>query len=266
MTTYTSSESFKEILEVMNEYVEMPILEAAEGKFFTIFIDETTSVSNKSVANIFIMFAEEKGVKEHYLGTVNMNAGLGLTAKHFYRAAVDLCAKKGINIENCVFSEMDGCSTNQGKRKGLKLYFIFHNPHHISESCGSHKIALLPQKLVVEGPYQCLKDADGVAVGLSAFFKDSSLRSAILENTQKVLKQKVLKLISPASTRWLSHLQCSERLTEVLVSVLHALNTIYMEKEDMKALGFMMAIIKPEFLLSCLALHDIFQAMSLLIH
>ena len=34
----------------------------------------------------------------------------------------------------------------------------------------------------------------------------------------------------------------------------------------MKALGFMMAIIKPEFLLSCLALHDIFQAMSLLIH
>ena len=129
-----SSESFKEILEVMNEYVEMPILEAAEGKFFTIFIDETTSVSNKSVANIFIMFAEEKGVKEHYLGTVNMNAGLGLTAKHFYRAAVDLCAKKGINIENCVFSEMDGCSTNQGKRKGLKLYLIFQNPHHISES------------------------------------------------------------------------------------------------------------------------------------
>ena len=47
---------------------------------------------------------------------------------------------------------------------------------------------------------------------------------------------------------------------------MHALNTIYMEKEDMKALGFMMAIIKPEFLLSCLALHDIFQAMSLLIH
>ena len=257
-----SSDSYKEILATMNEFVETPILESAKDKFFILFIDETTA-GTKSVANVFIMFGDGNEVKEHYLGTVNMNAGLGLTAKHFYKAAQDLCSKKGINLENCVFSEMDGCSTNQGKRKGLKLYF---NPHHISESCGSHKIALLPQKLVVEGPYPCLKDADSVAVGLSAIFKISSLRSAILENTQKVLKQKVRKLISPSSTRWLSHLHCSERLTKVLLPVLHAMNAIYLEKDDINALGFMMAVIRPEFLLSCLALHDVFQALSLLIH
>ena len=169
--TYTSDISFNLILETMNEFVENPVLESAKEEFFTLFIDETTAVGNKSVANVFIMFGDGKEVKEHYLGTVNMNASLGLTAKHFYKAALDLCSKKGLNMENCAFSEMDGCSTNQGKRKGLKLYFIYHNPHHISESCGSHKVALLPQKLIVEGPYQCLKDADSVAVGLSAFLK-----------------------------------------------------------------------------------------------
>ena len=52
----------------------------------------------------------------------------------------------------------------------------------------------------------------------------------------------------------------------MLPSVLPALNAIYVEKEDMKALGFMLAIIRPDFLLSCLALHDIFEAMSVLIH
>ena len=264
--TYTSFLSFKELLQVMNEYVENPLLEAAEGKWFTIFIDETTAVGNKSVANIFIMFDDGKDVKEHYLGTVNMNTGLGLKAHNFYQAAKDLLVKKGLDIENCIFSEMDGCNTNQGRRKGLKKYFIFHNPHHISESCGSHKVALLPQKLVVEGPYKCLKDADSIAVGLSAFFKESSLRTAILENTQNVLKHKVLKLISPASTRWLSHLNCSARLLQVLPSVLPALSTIYTDREDFKALGFMLSIIRPEFLLSCLALHDVFKAMSLLIH
>ena len=264
--TYMSIQSFKEILEVMNEYVESPILEAAKGQFFTLFIDETTAIGNKSVANIFIMFSEGNIVKEHYLGTVNMNAGLGLTGKHFYKASKELCEKKGLLIEKCAFSEMDGCATNQGRRKGLKLYFNYHNPHHISESCGSHKIALLPKKLIVEGQFECLQNADNVAVRLSAFFQESSLRTAVLENTQKVLNFKVLKLISPASTRWLSHLQCSKRLIEVLPSVLPALNAIYVEKEDMKALGFMLAIIRPDFLLSCLALHDIFEAMSVLIH
>ena len=264
--TYTSLHSFTELLQVMNEYVEKHLLEAAEGKWFTIFIDETTAVGQISVANTFIMFDDGKEVKEHYLGTVNMNTGLGLTAHHFYQAAKDLLFKKGLDIENCVFSEMDGCSTNQGRRKGLKKYFMFHNPHHISENCGSHKVALLPKKLIVEGPYQELQDADKIAVGLSAFFKESSLRTAILENTQIVLKHKVLKLISPASTRWLSHLNCSERLLQVLPSVLPALSSIYTEREDMKALGFMLSIIRPEFLLSCLAFHDVFKAMSLLIH
>ena len=226
--TYMSLESFTDVLKAINEYVENPILKVADGKLFTIFIDETTSVDNKSVANVYI--------------------------------------KKGLNIENVAFSEMDGCATNQGRRKGLKKYFSFHNPHHISESCGSHKIALLPKKLVVEGPYNCLQEADSIAVGLSAFFKDSSLRSAILQNTQNILKQKVLKLISPASTRWLSHLDCSVRLLQVLPSVLPALNSIYTDRDDIKALGFLLAIIRPDFLLSCLALHDVFKAMSLLIH
>ena len=264
--SYLSSNSHKEILEVMNDFVETPILEAAKGQLFTIFIDETTAVGNQSMANVYILFDDGKGVNEHYLGTVNMNSGLGLTAKHFYTAAYDLCKKKGISLKNCAFSEMDGCSTNQGRRKGLKNYFIYHNPHHISESCGSHKAALLPQKLIVDGEYRCLQEADGIAVGLSAFFKESSLRTAILENTQTVLNLKKLKLISPASTRWLSHLQCSERLIEVLPSVLAALNGIYTDREDVKALGFMLAIIRPDFLLSCLALHDVFKAMSLLIH
>ena len=242
------------------------MLEKAKGELFTIFIDETTAVGNKSMANVYIMYDDGNGVTEHYLGTVNMNVGLGMTARHFYTAALDLCTKKGLSLHDCVFSEMDGCSTNQGRMKGLKNYFIFHNPHHICDSCGSHKIALLPLKLVVNGVYRCLKEADGVAVGLSAFFKESPLRSAVLENTQRVLNQKVLKLISPAATRWLSHLQCSERLLVVLPSVLPALNSIYTDRDDMKALGFMLAIIRPDFLLSCLALHDVFQSMSLLIH
>ena len=264
--TYLSHHSYRELLEVMNEYVEKPILEALRSEFFTIFIDETTAVGNKSVANVYVMFDDGNGVNEHYLGTVNMNAGLGLTAKHFYDAVVELCRKKGISLADSVFSEMDGCATNQGRSKGLKNYFTFHNPHHISESCGSHKLALLPQKLVVESDLNSLAEADKLAVGVSAFFKGSSLRTAIFEHTQTILRNKVLKLISPSPTRWLTHGQCFERLIELLQPALVALNSLYTDKEDFKALGFLLGMIQSNFLLSCLALHDIFKVLSLLTH
>ena len=101
--TYLSHQSYQEILEVMNDYIEKPILEEAEGELFTLFINETTSVGNRSMANVYIMFDNGNGVNEHYLGTVNMNPGLGLTAKHFYTAALDLCTKKGLLLQNCIF-------------------------------------------------------------------------------------------------------------------------------------------------------------------
>ena len=148
----------------------------------------------------------------------------------------------------------------------MKNYFTFHNPHHISESCGSHKLALLPQKLVVESDLDSLSEADKLAVGVSAFFKGSSLRTAIFEHTQTILRNKVLKLISPSPTRWLTHGQCFERLIELLQPALVALNSLYTDKEDFKALGFLLGMIQSNFLLSCLALHDIFKVLSLLTH
>ena len=161
---------------------------------------------------------------------------------------------------------MDGCATNQGKHKGLKNYYIFENGHHISESCGSHKVALIIKNLLLEGQYECLKETDDVAVGLASYFKDSSLRTAILENAQKILGHKVLKLFSPSPTRWLSHKDCYPRLLEILPSVLVALNSIYTDKKDMKALGFMLSLTKSDLLLSCLANIDIYEVLSPLIH
>ena len=203
--TYTSRTTYTEILKTMNEYVEKPFLESLRKSLYTIFIDETTAVGNISVANVYVMYDDKNCIKEHYLGTINMNHGLGLTALHFHNAIVELAQKKDIDLRYCAFSELDGCSTNQGRKKGLKLYFTFYNPHHKSESCMSHKTALLPQHLVVEGEYQALRDADKLVVAIALFFKSSSLRSAVFDNTQLVLEVKALKLFIPCPARWLTH-------------------------------------------------------------
>ena len=195
-----------------------------------------------------------------------MNLKLGLTANHFYNAIVELCREKGISLTNCVFSEMDGCATNQGRFRGLKLYFCYHNGHHISESCLSHKFALLPQHLVVESSFEPLEEADKLALGLAAFFKASPLRTAVFENAQLVLNNKVLKLIAPSATRWLTHGQCFSRILDLFIPTLATLNSLYTDKDDFKAFGFMLGMINPGFQLSCLALQDVFSVMRLLTH
>ena len=263
--THLSSYSYEEILDVMNEYIEKPLVEALKAQeAFTIFIDETTAVGNKSMVNTYVMFDDGQAVKEHYLGLVNMNDFLGLTANDFYKATVQLLEGKCISLEKCAFSEMDGCATNQGRHKGLKHYFSYHNPHHVSESCGSHKLALLPQKLVVESNYQPLQEADKLAVGLAVFFKSSSIKTAAFENTQTVLENKILKLVSPSPTRWLTHGKCFSRLLDLFLPTLVSLNALYTDRDDFKALGFMLGMIDPAFQLSCLALHDVFRVMKLL--
>ena len=95
---YLNHHSYRELLQVMNDYVEEPLLEAARSQPFTIFIDETTAVGNKSMACVYLMFDDGKEVMEHFLGIINMNTGLGLTARHYYNATVELCRSKIIPL------------------------------------------------------------------------------------------------------------------------------------------------------------------------
>ena len=264
--THLSIHNYEEYLDVMNEYVEKPMLEVLKSEPFTIFIDETTAVGNKAMANAYVMFDDGVGVNEHYLGTINMNQKLGLTARHFYEATADLCRDKGISLTNCSFSELDGCATNQGRWKGFKMYFSFHNGHHVSESCGSHKLALLLLHLVAESDFEPLAEADKLAVNLAVYFKGSTLRTSVFENTQTVLENRVLKLVSPSPTRWLTHGKCFERLLELFMITLDSLNSLFVDKDDFQALGLMLGMIDPFFILSCLALHDVFKVMKFVTH
>ena len=203
--------------------------------------------------------------KVYFLSLKVQNVSLKLYfPTYHYFSIVELCREKDISLTKCAFSMLDGGSTNQGNLRGLKLYFSFHNGHHVSESCGSHKYALLPQKLVVESSFEPLGEADKLAVGLSAFFKASPLRTAVFENAQLVLRNRVLKLISPSATRWLTHGQCFSRILDLFIPTLATLNSLYTDKDDFKAFGFMLGMINPG--LSCLALQDVFSVMSLLTH
>ena len=135
--TYLSERTFSNILKVLNDFTEEPLLKSLKAaNHVTLFHDETTDVRNHSEAAVFGMFNHEDNHKEHYLGIIHMKGGL--KAIDHYTETLNLCKSKGLDLSKVQFIEFDGCNTNDGDWQGFKLYFRYHNPHNIHQICNSH--------------------------------------------------------------------------------------------------------------------------------
>ena len=251
--TYLSSKTFNNILNVLNSFTEDTLLESLKAaEFVTIFHDERTDISNHSEAALFAMFLHGGSHKEHYIGMMNMSSGQ--TAAKHYLAVLDLCNKKGLDMSKIQFSDLDGCPTNAGDMQGFKLYFIYENPHHLPHTCNSHTLALIPKHSIVDSKFRVIYNADKLMIAIFVLFKKSSIRLNIFEQSQIMLEMKVLKLICPSSTRWLTHEHCFRRILEVYEAVLLALSELYQERGEVEALGLLIQLTEPTFVLSALML------------
>ena len=180
----------------------------------------------------------------------------GLKAIDHYTATLNLCKSKGLDLSKVQFIEFDGCNTNDGDWQGFKLYFRYHNPHNIHQICNSHTLALIPKHKITESQFRVVADADRLLISLHVLFKNSSIRTAIFENSQMILEDKVLKLISPSSTRWLSHERSFMRIMDVYEATLIALAQLYEDRGEVEALGLMIQLSDPQFVLTALMLID----------
>ena len=136
----------------MNKFTEEPLLKSLnESNFVTLFHDETTDVSNHSEATVFAMFSHADVHREHFLGIIHMTEGL--TAFDHYTATLNLCKSEGLDVAKVQFVDLDGCNTNAGDMQGLKLYFRYHNPHSLHQTCNSHTLALIPKHKITESRF-----------------------------------------------------------------------------------------------------------------
>ena len=260
--TYTTQKTFTQILKVLNNFTEEPLLKSIEeSKYLTLFHDETTDISNHSEVAVFAMFWHDGDFKEHYVGIIHMSEG-GMTAEKHYIATLEFCKKKRLDLSKVQFVDLDGCSTNAGDMQGFKLYFRYHNPHNLHQSCNSHTLALIPKHLITDSKYKAVSHADHLMISLNVLFKNSSVRVDIFEKSQLILEEKVLKLISPSATRWLSHEHCFSRIMEVFEATLITLGQLYEERDDVEALGLLIQLADPKFVLTSLMLVDMLRAIK----
>ena len=253
--SYLSLRTFDNIIKVLNDFTEKPLLQSIQkSRYVTVFHDETTDISNHSEAAVFVMFEHEGEFKEHYLGIMHMTEGQ--TAEKHYQATLGLCNKKGLDLEKVQFSDLDGCNTNSGDVQGFKRYFLYHNPFHLPHTCNSHTLALIPKHKITESRFRCIADADSIMVSLYSLLKNGTVRTSVFEKCQIVLEMKTLKIICPSATRWLTHEFCFRRVLEVYEAVLIALAQLYQNRGDVEALGVLIQMVDPDFVLSAMLLAD----------
>ena len=256
--TYLSHRTFSNLLKVLNDFTEEPLLKSLkEADYVTLFHDETTDVSNHSEAAVFVMFSHEDVFKEHFLGIIHMTEGL--TALDHYTATLNLCKTKGLDLAKVQFVDLDGCNTNAGDMQGLKLYFRYHNPHNLHQTCNSHTLALIPKHKITDSRFRVVADADKLMINLHVLFKNSCVKLNIFEKSQIFIEDKVLKLVSPSATRWLSHERCFVRIMDVFEGTLIALAELYEVRGDVEAMGLMIQLSDPQFVLTALMLIDMLR-------
>ena len=134
---------FQNFIEVLNKFIEDPLLESLQNAWaFTMFHDESMDRSHHSQAAMYCTFKHRGVVGEHFLGIFNMQFQMGLTAADLFEGITKICDEKKVDIKKCMFTETDGCATNEGSKKGLRLHFSYQNPLHIHETCNRDDIKL----------------------------------------------------------------------------------------------------------------------------
>ena len=81
-------------------------------------------------------------------------------------------------------------------------------------------------------------------------------RLNIFEKSHIFLEERVLKLICPSATRWLTHEECFKRIMEVYEPTLVALCQLYEDRGEVEVLGLMIQLSDPTFVLTALMLID----------
>ena len=84
---------------------------------------------------------------------------------------------------------------------------------------------------ITESKFRVVADADKL-ISLYVLFRNSSVRLNIFEKSQIFVEERVLKLICPSATRWLSHEECFSRIMEVYEPTLVALSQLYKDRGE----------------------------------
>ena len=246
----------EKFVQLIGEYMERETVQKIkEAEHFTLLLDESTDMSNRSELALIVRLVDENGlVQNHFLTLIQLKRCDALT---IFTAVHEYFEKKGIDITRLCFSGMDGCSTMLGEYKGVRVHFQKNCSHHSSIHCRNHRLALCFSHLVPW--YKPFEKFDGLLLNLYLLLKHSSVKTTIFDEIQQSYNLQSLKLIKAGVTRWLSHGKASQRVLDRYEPLVEALAAMYERKKEPAVQGVMQQLTAPETVATLCFLADVLQ-------
>ncbi|KAK1903321.1 Zinc finger protein 862 [Dissostichus eleginoides] len=217
---YQSHRIVDEILEILAQIVELPILqEIRSSQAISLEVEEKTDVSVSRQLDIHVRHLDKDGyVFNHFLDLVTLEDG---KADSVVAAIKSVLQKKELPVDRLYGLGTDGAAVMTGRLNGVAKQLTDSFPKLVSVACAAHRLALACKD--ASNAVKYMANFRNHLQELHLFFRNSANRSATLRSAATTLGLNDLKVKEVKDTRWLSQHLAVQNLQRNLPAMLAAL-------------------------------------------
>ncbi|KAK5847870.1 hypothetical protein PBY51_016964 [Eleginops maclovinus] len=196
-TNYRSHRIVDEMLQILGEVVEEPILEAIKSsKAIGLEIDESTDISVTKQLDLHVRYTDKEGrMFCQFLDLVSIPDGTAITIAE---AVKEVIIRKEIPQDRIFGLGTDGAAVMTGRRNGTAKLLTDSWPGLVSVHCAAHRLALACKDAADGVPY--MKIFRKHLQDLHLYFRNSANRTSALKAAASVLGVEDLKVTEVKDT------------------------------------------------------------------
>lgn len=196
------------ITNVLSPCMLESLIEDIGDSYFSMVIDESTSVDTKKMMCIMIRYfsSSQKCITTTFYRLLEVEGG---TADILVNAFINQLKADKLNIEHLVGIGVDGANVMVGEHHSFSSLLSEKIPHLVTVKCVSHSLHLVAEKACVELPMEL----EFLVKECYSWFSCSTKRQidySMLHET--LVGNKPLKFDKLSGTRWLARINCITKI------------------------------------------------------
>jgi len=184
------------IKNVFSKTVEENIVNDLKQKKFSIYLDESTDISNTKLLAVLVKYFSDDKLHIQMLDIIPVNVDDG-TAIGLFTVFKKSLKKLNLSTKNIVGYCADNASVMMGCNESFKTYLMKENPHVVVNGCICHTA-----HSIASSAASCIPNRVEILLqNISTYFSRSPKRQSILREFQKFINESQVKILQPSQTR-----------------------------------------------------------------
>ena len=208
-TNFSTPQVQNELLLLMSKSVQRQLAnEINQASSYSVMVDETTDVTNKTQAVFCFRFVQNLVPHEHFLGLYEIS---DTSAHTLFTTLKDVLLQLNIPLQKCRGQCYDGAAAMSGKRAGLKTKLQEENPKAVYIHCYAHTLQLAVQDSCRS--VKLFSDALDLASEVVKLIKCSPKREAEFRSLKALsTSESSINIRTLCPTRWTVRAACFESI------------------------------------------------------